>query len=212
MQHIEFLHKDHFENKYHRKWLRQEQLASFIDFFWETDFDDLWAQYPDGFSDILFPNTGYTYLINLGTPFVMQLGNDPFEMKSDGFLPRHKSLACHHAAGNKIFGIKFKISPLVFEKKINFAEYREYIFPLSYLIDRFIADGLAKDEALQKARLEFYSDADAAQRYPYYWAAPLLTGSTEPLAQKKQVWPLWAGLLLVLAVAVFFFLRKRRSL
>lgn len=88
----------------------------------------------------------------------------------------------------------------------------EPTYRLTELFYRFIADGLAKDEALQKARLEFYSDADAAQRYPYYWAAPLLTGSTEPLAQKKQVWPLWAGLLLVLAVAVFFFLRKRRSL
>jgi AraC-like DNA-binding protein len=150
VQHIEFLHKDHFEEKYHRKWLRQEQLASFIDFFWETDFDALWPQYPDGFSDILFPNTGYTYLINLGTPFVMQLGNGPFEMRSDGFLPRHKSLACHHAAGNKIFGIKFKISPLVFEKKINFSEYREYIFPLSYLIDRNVVTKIKEAPSFQK--------------------------------------------------------------
>ena len=136
MQHIEFIHKDHFEKKYHRRKVRQGSLQPFIDFFWETDFDDLWPKYPDGFSDALFPNVGYTYLINLGTPFVMQLGDDAVEMRSDGFLPRHKSLICHHTTGNRIFGIKFNISPLVFQKRINFAEYRDYIFPLAYLIDR----------------------------------------------------------------------------
>jgi AraC-like DNA-binding protein len=136
MQHIEFIHTAHFEKKYHRRWVRQGSLQPFIEFFWETDFEELWSRYPQGFSDLLFPNTGYTYLINLGTPFVMQLGDEGVEMRSDGFLPRHKSLVCHHATGNKIFGIKFNISPLVFQKRINFSEYRDYIFPLAYLIDR----------------------------------------------------------------------------
>lgn len=116
--------------------MRHGSLQPFIDFFWETDFDDLWQKHPEGFSDALFPNVGYTYLINLGTPFIMQLGDDAVEMRSDGFLPRHKSLVCHHTTGNRIFGIKFNISPLVFQKRINFSEYRDYIFPLAYLIDR----------------------------------------------------------------------------
>lgn len=136
MQHIEFFHAAHFEEKYHRKWVQQGVLARFIDFYWETDFESLYGQYPQGFSDVLFANTGYTYLINLGTPFIMQLGDEAQELKSDGFLPRHKSLTCYHATGNKIFGIKFKISPLIFQKRINFSEYRYYIFPLAYLIDR----------------------------------------------------------------------------
>ncbi|MGE5519450.1 MAG: helix-turn-helix domain-containing protein [Candidatus Dadabacteria bacterium] len=137
MQHVEFFHKDHFEYRYHRKKAKR-LLSRFIDFFWETDFDELYKQYPEGFSDALFPNVGYTYLINLGTPFVMQLGDEKFEMKSDGFLPRDKKMICHHSTGNKIFGIKFNVSPIIFEKKINFSEYKEYIFPLSYLIDRNI--------------------------------------------------------------------------
>lgn len=137
MQHIEFFHTDHFEYRYHRKWAHKP-LSQFIDFFWETDFDSLYSKYPDGFSDALFPNVGYTYLINLGTPFVMQLEEECFEMKSDGFLPRHKSMICHHSAGNRIFGIKFKVSPVLFEKKINFSEYKGYIFPLAYLIERGI--------------------------------------------------------------------------
>ena len=139
MQHVEFFHSDHFQDRYHRV-SPPASLAHFIDFFWETDFEDLWAIYPQGFSDVLFPNIGYTYLINLGTPFVMQLDDKSFEMKGDGFLPRHTSLECHHQPGNKIFGIKFRISPVIFEKKIDFSEYREYIFPLSYLLDRKIID------------------------------------------------------------------------
>lgn len=117
-------------------------LAQFIDFFWETDFDALWEQYPQGFSDALFPNIGYTYLINLGTPFVMQLEDASFPVKGDGFLPRNKNMICHHQPGNRIFGIKFKVSPVLFQKKVNFREYREYIFPLSYLIDRKIVQGV----------------------------------------------------------------------
>jgi AraC-like DNA-binding protein len=143
MQHIEFFHIDHFENDYHRV-KPIPALEDFIDFFWETKFEDLWEKYPKGFSDALFPNIGYTYLINLGTPFIMQVEEQKFQMKSDGFLPRHKAIECYHQPGNKLFGIKFKISPVIFEKKVNFAEYREYIFPLSYLIDTAIIEDLKK--------------------------------------------------------------------
>lgn len=125
--------------RYHRQ-KAARPLAQFIDFFWETDFDPLFKQYPAGFSDALFPNVGYTYLINLGTPFVMQLENEKFEVKGDGFLPRHKNMTCHHTTGNRIFGIKFNVSPVLFQKKINFSEYREYIFPLSYLIERTVVE------------------------------------------------------------------------
>lgn len=139
MQHIEFFHTNHFEQQYHRTHASGE-LSAFIDFFWETDFDDLWQQYPDGFSDALFPNIGYTYLVNLGTPFVMQLEEELMPVRGDGFLPRNKYMVCHHRPGNRIFGIKFKVSPVLFQKNVNFREYREYIFPLAYLIDRQIVE------------------------------------------------------------------------
>ena len=140
-QHVEFLDKDHFEKKYYRLG-PSNSLLDFIDFFWETRFDNLWEKHPEGFSDVLFPNIGYTYLINLGTPFVMQLDDEKFEVKQNGFLPRHKNIECHHSQGNHIFGIKFKISPVLFEKKINFSEYKEYIFPLSYLVDETLIKNL----------------------------------------------------------------------
>jgi AraC-like DNA-binding protein len=156
VQHVEFFHKDHFEFRYHRK-KAKKTISQFIDFFWETDFDELYDQYPQGFSDALFPNVGYTYLINLGTPFIMQLEKECFEVRSHGFLPRHKHMICHHSTGNKIFGIKFRVSPVLFEKKINFSEYREYIFPLAYLIDRKIIEKIKAAGSFEK-RVEVVSN------------------------------------------------------
>lgn len=133
MQHTEFVHTLHFQQRYHRI-KAGRALSPYIDFFWETDFEPLYPLYPAGFSDALFANVGYTYLINLGTPFTMQLGTDARLVRKDAYLPRHKPLICHHTKGNKIFGIKFNVSPVVFQKKINFGDYREYLFPLAYLI------------------------------------------------------------------------------
>ena len=141
MQHIEFFHTDHFENNYHRV-PPPAALSQFIDIFWETKFDHLWQQYPKGFSDAQFPNIGYTYIINLGTPFIMQVDDKKFSMKTDGFLPRYNAIECFHKPGNHLFGIKFRISPVIFQKKINFAEYKHYIFPLSYLLDHVVIDGI----------------------------------------------------------------------
>ncbi|HVF96219.1 MAG TPA: AraC family transcriptional regulator [Flavisolibacter sp.] len=156
MQHVEFFHREHFERRYHRQ-KAKKVLSQFIDFFWETDFDSLFLQHPLGFSDALFPNVGYTYLINLGTPFVMQLEEEKYEVRHDGFLPRHKYMICHHSAGNKIFGVKFNVSPVVFQKRINFSEYRDYIFPLAYLIDRNIIDSVRK-ASLFDERIKILSD------------------------------------------------------
>lgn len=135
MQHIEFFHRTHFARQYRRRPARKT-LAPYIDFFWETDFEELYDRYPRGFSDVLFPNTGYTYMINLGTPFALQLGGTRYPVKQDIFLPRHQALIAQHGAGNRIFGIKFRVSPIVLEKSVNFSEYRGSVHPLSYLIEK----------------------------------------------------------------------------
>lgn len=134
MQHIEFFHTDHFESNYFRI-PPPANLSPYIDFFWETRFDELWDQYPKGFSDAQFSNIGYTYLVNLGTPFTMQVNDQRFEMKTDGFLPRYNAIECFHKRNNHLFGIKFRVSPIAFQKDVDFSEYHGYIFPLSYLID-----------------------------------------------------------------------------
>ncbi|MEO5561993.1 MAG: helix-turn-helix domain-containing protein, partial [Chitinophagaceae bacterium] len=50
-------------------------------------------------------------------------------------LPRYNAIECFHKPGNQLFGIKFRISPVILKKKINFSEYKEYIYPLSYLLE-----------------------------------------------------------------------------
>jgi AraC-like DNA-binding protein len=149
MRHIEFIHKDHFENNYYRHHV-QGKLSLFIDFFWQTKFEKLWRQYPKGFSDALFPNLGYTYLVNLGTPFVMQVEQKKFNMKTDGFLPRPGYIECFHQPGNILFGIKFKVSPVIFEKKVDFADYSGSIFPLSYLAEAGLLDKIKKATSFEK--------------------------------------------------------------
>ena len=155
IHHIEFIHRDHFHQKYHRK-KAKSSISKYIDFFWETDFDELLQQNPGGFSDMLFPDVGYTYMINLGTPFTMQFDDMSFDVKSDAFIPRYKYLTARHAPGNKIFGIKFKVSPVIFEKKINFSEYTDYIFPLAYLIDRRIIEKVKQADSFSR-RMEILS-------------------------------------------------------
>lgn len=149
MQHLEFFHIDHFENNYHRT-PPVPALAHFIEFFWETRFEKLWDQYPSGFSDAQFPNIGYTYIINLGTPFVMQVDDQKFPMRTDGFLPRYNAIECFHKPGNHLFGIKFRVSPIIFEKKVDFSEYKGYIFPLSYLLEQSIIDNVKKAASFEK--------------------------------------------------------------
>ena len=143
MQHLEFFDIDHFEERYYRI-PPPAGLEQFIDFFWETKFSHLWEKYPTVFSDAQFPNIGYTYIINLGTPFTMQVGDKQFRMKTDGFLPRYNAIECFHQPGNHMFGIKFRVSPVMLEKKIDFSEYRGYIFPLSYLLSESLIDSVKK--------------------------------------------------------------------
>jgi AraC-like DNA-binding protein len=149
LQHIEFFDNDHFENNYHRI-PSPAALSPFIDFFWETRFESLWQKHPKGFSDAQFPNIGYTYLINLGTPFVMQVAEKKIAMRSDGFLPRYNAIECFHKPGNHLFGIKFRISPVIFKKKINFSEYKEYIYPLSYLLEQTVIEQVKKANSFEE--------------------------------------------------------------
>jgi AraC-like DNA-binding protein len=149
MQHIEFIHKDHFNYSYYRKWA-SEKLSLYIDFCWETDFEDLLLQHPKGFSDVLLPNIGYTYMINLGTPLKIQSEQFSCIVKSDGFIPRHQYITAHHTTGSKLFGIKFKVCPIVFEKDIDFSEYKQHIYPLAYLIDKSIVERIRNSQSFDQ--------------------------------------------------------------
>jgi AraC-like DNA-binding protein len=156
VQHLEFVHQSHFENNYHRVY-PTGRLNLFIDFFWQTKFDELHETHPQGFSDVLFPNLGYTYLVNLGTPFTMQVNENKVQIKQGGFLPRLNMIEAFHSQGNCLFGIKFKVSPVLFQKKVNFAEYNGTVFPLSYLLEPQIIQQLQSDVSFEQ-RVQLLSD------------------------------------------------------
>ena len=80
----------------------------------------------------------------------MQVEDSKFNMKTDGFLPRPGFIECFHQPGNVLFGIKFKVSPVIFEKKIDFADYSGAVFPLSYLVDPNLLNRVKKTASFEK--------------------------------------------------------------
>lgn len=80
----------------------------------------------------------------------MQVEDKKFSMKTDGFLPRPGYIECFHQQGNVLFGIKFKVSPVIFEKKVDFGDYKGSIFPLSYLVDPGVLDKIKKANSFDK--------------------------------------------------------------
>jgi CHAT domain-containing protein/Tfp pilus assembly protein PilF len=75
---------------------------------------------------------------------------------------------------------------------------------------KYLAKGLDKRQALQKAKL----DLIAEDRYmdPFYWAAPILIGDTHPVEITKNQWPL--TVVIISSLALFFliyFIRYRRA-
>ena len=49
-----------------------------------------------------------------------------------------------------LFGIKFKVSPVIFEKKVDFADYSGAIFPLSYLAEAGLLNKIKKAASFEK--------------------------------------------------------------
>lgn len=71
-------------------------------------------------------------------------------MRTDLFLPRYNRIECFHKPGNHLFGIKFRMSPVLFEKKIDFSEYKGAVFSLSYLIDRSVVNQVKKANSFEE--------------------------------------------------------------
>ncbi len=135
--HVELLHKDHFISNY-KIFRPHGQLSRYVECFWETDFTDVFKHQPGGFCNVFLPNVGYTYLIHLGTPFSLELNGSSFSIKTDAFVPRNHAAIVRHRLGNHVFGIKFRVSPIYLLRDVNFFEYRNFIFPLTYLFDDII--------------------------------------------------------------------------
>jgi CHAT domain-containing protein len=79
----------------------------------------------------------------------------------------------------------------------------ESTYRLTELFYKYLAEGLPLDISLQKAKLEFMRTAGREKQLPYFWAAQVLSGRTDPINIKKPV-PysmIFAGILATCLVA-----------
>ena len=81
-------------------------------------------------------------------------------------------------------------------------------YRLTELFYQQLADGLPQDIALQRAKKEFIRTASKEKRLPFYWAATILAGKTNPIEYTKTVPWKWIILFTTLAVLVFWGGRK----
>ncbi|MBS1574544.1 MAG: CHAT domain-containing protein [Bacteroidetes bacterium] len=72
-------------------------------------------------------------------------------------------------------------------------------FAITESFYKYLADGLPLDVALQKAKLEYMSGDEEENQLPYYWAAAVLVGKSDPISLQKPFPWAWlffgAGLL-----------------
>ncbi|MEO6347348.1 MAG: CHAT domain-containing protein [Aquaticitalea sp.] len=83
------------------------------------------------------------------------------------------------------------------------------------IIDLFykhIKKGLSKDEALQKAKLQYIAEAEGRTVNPEYWAGLILIGDTAPIEmQSSQTWIYWILAGLAFAFMFLLFLKRRHN-
>lgn len=72
-----------------------------------------------------------------------------------------------------------------------------------------LSDGMTKDVALQKAKLEVLASSNMAKAYPFYWSAYIVTGDTAELDIGNRRSSLWIMLLFIIPSVALFFLYKR---
>jgi tetratricopeptide (TPR) repeat protein len=90
----------------------------------------------------------------------------------------------------------------------------ETIYAISYTFHTLLSKGMQKDEALQKARLNFMKQGSREKELPYYWANMVLMGNPEPVkllpATGIPWWMVIAVAVLAGSMIVIFVLTKRK--
>ncbi|MAU14972.1 MAG: hypothetical protein CMH46_05470 [Muricauda sp.] len=83
------------------------------------------------------------------------------------------------------------------------------------ILDKFygyLENGLAKDEALRSAKLDYLNHAEGRTLHPQYWAGLILMGDTDPIQLSPTMDNYWIIIFLGLVlVAIFFIIWKRKA-
>jgi len=88
-------------------------------------------------------------------------------------------------------------------------------YKLTEAFYKYLSQGLPKDVAMQKAKLEFLDANDKTNQLPYYWAASIVLGKTNALDKDSSNLStreliLVIGSVLALTFLLIFVFRKRR--
>jgi hypothetical protein len=126
MPYCEFFDEDYFSNNYIKK-QPNTSLSLICDFFWESNFQ---PELQPPFSDKVFPDTGYSAVFNIGTPFRITIDGQLLYISKDIFFPRNRIVKSIHSAGNKLFGIKFHVNPFLLKNEYGKSNSPSAISPL----------------------------------------------------------------------------------
>lgn len=76
---------------------------------------------------------------------------------------------------------------------------------------KYLAQGLPKDVALQKAKLEFIGSGDKTNELPYYWAPAIVLGKADELVEDRhnRNFPLIMGVIALVIFLLFIFLSRK---
>ncbi len=74
-----------------------------------------------------------------------------------------------------------------------------------------LAKGMAKDESLKMAKLEYLKNAQGRTSHPIYWAGLVLIGDTYPIEFSSSTHLIYWLLIVVIAILLFATLKKYRS-
>jgi CHAT domain-containing protein len=85
------------------------------------------------------------------------------------------------------------------------------IYTISEKFHEFLSQGMAKDEALQKAKLFFIKNSSSENPFPYYWANMILIGNEEPLKLSENHHAWWWIAIIIFLSAFTLLMRKKRS-
>ncbi len=73
-----------------------------------------------------------------------------------------------------------------------------------------LKDGLSKDEALQKAKIEYINSATQLQAHPYFWSAYVNIGNNQPLRRNHLSDYLIYSAIIIFSGLVLFFLKRKK--
>jgi CHAT domain-containing protein len=84
------------------------------------------------------------------------------------------------------------------------------IYKISEKFHEFLSQGMAKDEALQKAKLFFIKNSSSENPFPYYWANIVLVGNAEPITLSENHHALWwIVTIIVISIIILLVVKKR---